>query len=283
MKPEDLLQPFSRPKTPKCTFGCPILDRLLGGGIPCNSITEIVSESGCGKTQISLQLLLTAQLPLSLGGLSASSLYLYSEPPFPLRRLCQLSLSFPALANPLDKILTHPLHSAHHLLDLLPRIDSMLSRPPAASYPIRLVVIDSIAALFRYEFDNKPLELKQRSDTFFKISSKLKEQAYKFGLAVVVINQVVDVVNAAESIRIGNSASLYTSGRNVSAVLGLSWANCVNTRLFMSKHEERVGEDRDGCVLTQKVLSIRVVFSPYLPDSSCQFVIRREGVFGVER
>ncbi|VFQ98047.1 unnamed protein product [Cuscuta campestris] len=283
MKPEDLLQPLVAPRTPKCSLGCPVLDRLLGGGVPCNSITEIVSESGCGKTQISLQLLLTAQLPVSHGGLSASSLYLYSEPPFPLRRLSQLSLSFPSLHNPLDKILTHPLHSAHHLLDLLPRIDWMLSWPRNGDSPIRLVVIDSIGALFRHEFDNKPLELKQRSDIFFKISGKLKEQACRFGLAVVVINQVVDVVNASESIRIGNSASLYTSGRNVSAVLGLSWANCVNTRLFMSKHEERVGEDGDGCVLTQKRRFIRVVFSPYLPDSTCEFVIRREGVFGVER
>ncbi|XP_019177903.1 PREDICTED: DNA repair protein XRCC3 homolog [Ipomoea nil] len=283
MNPEDLLQPLLITQTRKCTLGCPLLDRLLAGGVPCNSVTELVAESGCGKTQISLQLLLTAQLPFSLGGLSASSLYLYSESPFPLRRLRQLSLSFPALQNPLDKILTHPLHSAYHLLDLLPRIDSILSRPPAPHSPIKLLVIDSIAALFRHEFENNLQELKQRSDLFFKISGKLKEQARRFGLAVVVVNQVVDVVSASESVWIRNSPSLYTSGRNVCAVLGLSWSNCVNTRLFLSKHEERVGEDGDGCALTQKRQFIRVVFSPYLPDSSCEFVIRKEGVFGVER
>ncbi|KAK4369020.1 hypothetical protein RND71_012812 [Anisodus tanguticus] len=285
MKPEDLLQQLTSNPTQKCTLGCPILDRVLAGGIPCNSITELVAESGCGKTQISLQLLLSAQLPASLGGLNASSLYLFSESPFPLRRLHQLSSSFPTLHNPSDKILTHPLHSAHHLFDVLSQLDSLLlSRQLTSSPPIKLIVIDSIAALFRYEFENNARDLKQRSGLFFKISSKLKEQARRFGLAVVVINQVVDVMDDSDGLRIGNSACLYTSERKVSAALGLSWANCVNTRLFLSRNEERVAQEvGDDCFTTQTRRFIRVIFAPHLPDSYCEFVITREKVFGLER
>ncbi|OIT19881.1 PREDICTED: DNA repair protein XRCC3 homolog [Nicotiana attenuata] len=282
MKPEDLLQHLSPNPVQKCTLGCPILDRFLGGGIPCNSITELVAESGCGKTQISLQLLLSAQLPTSLGGLSASSLYLFSESPFPLRRLHQLSSSFPTLHNPMDNILTHPLHSAHHLFDVLSQIDSLLLSRPTSFPPIKLIVIDSIAALFRFEFENNARDLKQRSGLFFKISSKLKEQARRFGLAVVVINQVVDVIDDSDSLRIGSSTCLYTSQRKVSAALGLSWANCVNTRLFLSRNEERVA-DEDCFTATRTRRFIRVVFAPHLPDSSCEFVITREKVFGLER
>ena len=28
----------------KCTLGCPVLDGLLGGGLPCGSLTELVGE-----------------------------------------------------------------------------------------------------------------------------------------------------------------------------------------------------------------------------------------------
>ncbi|CAK9169425.1 unnamed protein product [Ilex paraguariensis] len=297
MNPENLLQhPLP---TPKCTTGCPLIDRFLSGGVPTNSITELVSESGCGKTQLCLQLLLAAQLPTTLGGLASSSLYLHSEFPFPFRRLHQLSLSFrsshPSLfasSDPLDRIFVHPLHSAEHLLDVLRRIDRFLEHPPTL-FPLKLIIIDSIAALFRSEFENKPSDLKRRSVLFFKISSKLKLQAKTFGLAVVVTNQVVDFVGSSDGmngLRVGNLGSLYSSGRRVCPALGISWANCVNSRLFLSRNEEVLG-DESGLVETgsgdfvavQTKRHIHVLFAPHLPNSSCEYIIVREGVFGVER
>lgn len=281
MKPENLVE--HSVSSEKCSTGCPILDRTLGGGIPCNSVTEIVSESGCGKTQLCLQLLLSCQLPLSQGGLASSSLYLHSEFPFPIRRLHQLSQPnlYPN-PNPLDNILIRPLHSADHLLDLLTSIDLLLANSPT-QLPIKLIVIDSIAALFRSEFDNTPFDLNRRASLFFKISSKLKTQAKRFGLAVVVTNQVVDLVGS-NGLRVGNLDCFYSSGRPVCPALGLSWANCVNSRLFLSRNEEIVGEHTGSVdfVTTQTKRHLHVVFAPHLPYSSCQFVILREGVFGVD-
>jgi RecA/RadA recombinase len=56
----------------------PRMDAMLGGGIRCGSggITEIAGEAGLGKTQLSLQLALRCQLPLSMGGLQAHSAYI---------------------------------------------------------------------------------------------------------------------------------------------------------------------------------------------------------------
>ncbi|XP_051132681.1 DNA repair protein XRCC3 homolog [Andrographis paniculata] len=277
MKPEDLLHRLSA-QTPKLTVGCPALDRLLGGGIPCESITEIVAESGTGKTQLSLQLLLAVQLPAFGGGLSAASLYLHSEFPFPFRRLHQLSGFYaPNLpTNPLDSIFVQPLHSADHLLDILPRLDNMVPK-----LNIKLIVIDSIAALFRGEFENTPVELKRRSSMFFKISSKLRFYARKFGLAVVLTNQVVDVMDSSDTLKIGNPDSLFSSGRMVCAALGLSWANCVNTRLFMWREAVRAEEEGQNFENVKIKRFIRVVFAPHLPDSSIEFMIKREGVSGV--
>ncbi|XP_021726113.1 DNA repair protein XRCC3 homolog [Chenopodium quinoa] len=302
MKPSILLHPNNQPiTTPKLSLSCPILDRFLSGGIPCKSITEIVAESGSGKTQLCLQLLLSAQLPVTLGGFSASSLYLYTEFPFPDRRLRQLSLSFVDSYNthlgstsydPLDKVLVQAVDDAHHLFDVLLKLDSFLVRRNKTQWPIKLIIIDSIAAVFRSDFDNTPADLKRRLSFFFKIAGKLRALAEKFGLAVVITNQVVDFVGNNEGInglRIGNLACLYTSGRRVCPALGLSWANCVNTRLFISRSEEVVGEgsgfvEEDGkySVNMRNRRHIHVVFAPHLPPSSCEFTIRREGVFGVE-
>jgi DNA-repair protein XRCC3 len=86
-------------RTPKCTCGCPELDALLRGGVPCGAITELCGEHSCSgaahlllhflpasrvwlaageasaaKTQLCLQLLLCAQLPVDQGGLDGSAL-----------------------------------------------------------------------------------------------------------------------------------------------------------------------------------------------------------------
>lgn len=120
---------------------------------------------------------------------------------------------------------------------------------------------------------------------FFKISSKLKAQASKYGVAVVITNQVVDVVDSYDNaFRIGNSECFYSSGRRVCAALGLSWAHCVNIRLFLWREEERLIGDHQlqQTTTTTTRRFIRVVFAPHLPDSCCQFVIKREGVFGID-
>ncbi len=90
----------------KCTMGCPNLDNMMGGGISCGLITELVGadaavcprtsllvstssvslstltcrscastgEATAGKTQTCLQLLLSVQWPTSRGGLEGSAL-----------------------------------------------------------------------------------------------------------------------------------------------------------------------------------------------------------------
>ena len=294
MNPENLLLRL-RDTNQKCSVGCPVIDRCLGGGIPCNSLTEIVGESGCGKTQICLQLVLSAQLPPSHGGLSASSLYIHTEFPFPIRRLKQLSNSFRSLHSQLfssengnrydlcDCVFVERVYSANELLATMSKIEWMLKN---SRTPIKLIVIDSIAALFRSDFDNTPLELKRRSSLFFKISGELKSLANRFGLAVVVTNQVGDLIGVNEGL---NLPSLYSMGRRVCPALGLAWANCVNSRLFLSRDEEivaaeigYVSEDAHVYHRSKTRRRISVVFAPHLPNSSCEYVIKREGVFGVE-
>ena len=41
--------------------GCPIIDKTLDGGIRLGQVTELYGESGCGKTQLCIQMSLEVQ------------------------------------------------------------------------------------------------------------------------------------------------------------------------------------------------------------------------------
>ncbi|XP_008222437.1 PREDICTED: DNA repair protein XRCC3 homolog [Prunus mume] len=243
MTPQNLmLLPLS---TPKLSIGCPILDDCLGGGIPCNSIIEFVGESGFGKTQLCLQLTVRAQLPPSHGGLGGSSVYIFIEFSFPFRRLQQLGnlyhASYPNLIRlePLEDIYVYGVHDAQQLIHVLGDIEAFIAIDHTR-LPVKLIVIDSIATLFRSQYQTTPADLKRRSEMFFNISGTLKGLAHKFGLVVVLTNQVVDFIgphDGVNGVRLGNLESLDISGGRVSPALGLAWAHCIHSRVFLARHE----------------------------------------------
>jgi len=144
----------------KITFGCPILDSKFWEGIPCGMVTEVVGESGVGKTQICLQLSLTVQLPCSLGGLASSSLYISTDCPFPSRRLIQVQELFEQKYsnyiqhNTIDKIYCHRIDSVQEFVALFPRIHSFIASQAIEAMPIRLIIIDNVTSLFRNHFEN---------------------------------------------------------------------------------------------------------------------------------
>ncbi|ONI26997.1 hypothetical protein PRUPE_1G061700 [Prunus persica] len=244
MTPQNLmLLPLS---TPKLSIGCPILDHCLGGGIPCKSITELVGESGSGKTQLCLQLTVRAQLPPSHGGLGGSSVYIFTEFSFPFRRLQQLGnlyhASYPNLIRlePLEDIYVHGVHDAQELIHVLGDIEAFIAIDHTR-LPVKLIVIDSIAALFRSQYQTTPADLKRRSEMFFNISGTLKGLANKFGLALVVTNQVVDFIgphDGVNGVRLGNLESLDTSGRREYP----TFREVVPGRCYPNKHPSRFSE-----------------------------------------
>lgn len=73
------------------TFGCSSLDEITRNGLPIRGITEIVGESGCGKSQLCFQLALNVQLPFAAGGLNKSAVYICTEDAFPSKRLVQIA------------------------------------------------------------------------------------------------------------------------------------------------------------------------------------------------
>ncbi|KAL2041721.1 hypothetical protein N7G274_005505 [Stereocaulon virgatum] len=177
----------------------PTLDEALGGGVPTGYITEITGESGAGKTQLLLTLLLSAQL-LPPHGLARPTLYISTEHPLPTTRLSQLLTTHPLLstasttnranAPSLNRILTlntPDLESQEHILTY--QLPVALSR-----HNIGLIIIDSITANYRAErgSDKTAAALATRSAQLVKLGALLRSLAREHDCAIVVANQVAD-------------------------------------------------------------------------------------------
>jgi DNA repair protein RAD57 len=176
------------------------LDRALGGGIPTGYTTEIVGESGAGKTQFLLTLLLAAQLPPPVG-LGRPSLYISTEAPLSTPRLHHLLSRHPRLSRLpqdhrnalLDGILsaaTPDLESQEHILTYQVPVE-------AARRDVGLLVLDSVAANYRAEYAGTQRgQMAARSADLTRLGMLLRGLATRHGMAVVVANQVADRFDA---------------------------------------------------------------------------------------
>ncbi|XP_034197312.1 DNA repair protein XRCC3 homolog [Prunus dulcis] len=120
--------------------------------------------------------------------------------------------------GPLEGIYVQGVHDTQQLINVLRDIEAFIAIDHTR-LPVKLIVIDSIAALFRSQYERTPTYLKRRSEIFFMISGTLKALASKFGVAVVVTNQVVDFIGPDHGINgemLGNLECLHTSSRRVS-------------------------------------------------------------------
>ncbi|KAL3481894.1 hypothetical protein BJX99DRAFT_243278 [Aspergillus californicus] len=173
----------------------PKLDSLLNGGILTGYLTEITGESGSGKTQFLLNLLLAVQLPPPRGA-GRSAIYISTEAPLATNRLSQLIESHPYLstlsradAPSLQKILSinaMDLESQDHILNY--QLPVAIQR-----YNVGLVVIDSITSNYRAEHTSHDLSgLSTRSGELAKLGQMLRNLAAREDIAIVVANQVSD-------------------------------------------------------------------------------------------
>ncbi|KAL4790043.1 P-loop containing nucleoside triphosphate hydrolase protein [Aspergillus venezuelensis] len=180
-----------------CTISSldPALNDLLNGGVASGYVTEVTGESGCGKTQFLLGLLLAVQLPKPRGA-GKSAIYISTEAPLATNRLSQLIESHPELAGlsrderpSLGKILSinaMDLESQDHILNY--QLPVAIKR-----YDVGLVVIDSVTSNYRAEHTSHDLSgLSTRSGELAKLGQMLRNLAASENIAIVVANQVSD-------------------------------------------------------------------------------------------
>ncbi|KAB8263556.1 P-loop containing nucleoside triphosphate hydrolase protein [Aspergillus pseudonomiae] len=177
------------------------LDELLGGGVPTSYVTEVTGESGSGKTQFLLTLLLAVQLP-SPRGLGKNAVYISTEAPLSTPRLSQLVSSHPYLSTlPRDRAPTLENILSINAMDLESQDHILNYQLPVAiqRYNIGLVVIDSITSNYRAEHTaHNMLGLSTRSGELTKLGQMLRNLAVQEDIAIVVANQVSDRFDAMD-------------------------------------------------------------------------------------
>uniref|UniRef100_A0A8C6DDM3 DNA repair protein XRCC3 n=1 Tax=Moschus moschiferus TaxID=68415 RepID=A0A8C6DDM3_MOSMO len=254
----------------RLSLGCPVLDALLRGGLPLDGITELAGHSSAGKTQLALQLCLAVQLPRRHGGLGAGAVYVCTEDAFPSRRLQQLIAQQQHLRADVPGHVISKIKFGHQIfIEHAANVDTLLQcvseKVPVllARGMARLVVIDSVAAPFRCEFDRAALAL--RAQHLLALGAKLRRLSCAFRSPVLCVNQVTEAVEEQDSV-----AGL----PGVSPALGITWANQLLVRLLADRQRP------EEAPLAPPGRTLRVVFAPHLPPSSCSYTITAEGVRG---
>ncbi|KAF7161610.1 hypothetical protein CNMCM5623_007145 [Aspergillus felis] len=180
----------------------PALDELLNGGLPTGYLTEVTGESGSGKTQFLLSLLLAVQLP-EPRGLGKRAIYISTEAPLATSRLSQLLEYHPYLSTlPKDRAPTLENILSINAMDLESQDHILNYQLPVAitRYDVGLVVIDSITSNYRAEHtSHNVLGLSTRSGELARLGQLMRNLAVAKSIAIVVANQVSDRFDPLES------------------------------------------------------------------------------------
>ncbi|KAG1964256.1 DNA repair protein XRCC3 [Pimephales promelas] len=250
----------------------------MRGGLPLRGITEMAGESAAGKTQFCLQLCLSVQYPEENGGLNSGAVYICTEDSFPIKRLRQLVTQQSRLRPDLPPALIHSRRLTdsiyiEHAADLDALQVCVSQRVPVLLKRglVRLVVVDSVAALFRSEFQAD--EAVQRSRHLLAFSSTLHRLSHAYGAPVVCVNQVTDVMDGPNPGR----CDYGLVGSKVLPALGIAWANQVMVRLMLTRLSGQVKSDNRSCAPRK----LEVIFAPHLPRASVLCGVWEEGVRGI--
>ncbi|XP_022256073.1 DNA repair protein XRCC3-like isoform X1 [Limulus polyphemus] len=257
----------------KLSSGCPMLDQFLRGGLLMRGVTEIAGESASGKTQFCLQLSLQAQLPEYIGGLNAAVAYICTEDSFPSKRLQQL----------IQGIKKNKPHEASKInfsdqiyISQIGDVESMwkcvkVTLPNLLRLKkVKLIIIDSVAALFRCEYDLN--QIAQRAHDLQTLGHLLHKIALDFGAVVICINQVSAVVDQ------GGRSNVQ---EKIVPSLGLAWSNLVTTRVMLSRTSYVYKETTTQLKVYLPVRKLQVLYAPNLPPNHTYFVVTPDCVRGI--
>jgi len=164
----------------------PKLRGKIIGGIESMLITEFYGMFGTAKSQLGFQLAINVQLPKEKGGLEGSAIVLDSEGTFKSSRIKQMC---EARGYNADKILQNiycaKVISTDHLNKLLVKAEQYIREKN-----VKLIVVDSIAALLRKEFHGRD-QLPDRQATLNETLTILQNLADVYNIPIYVTNQVM--------------------------------------------------------------------------------------------
>ncbi|XP_073182596.1 meiotic recombination protein DMC1/LIM15 homolog isoform X1 [Lepidochelys kempii] len=169
------------------TTGSQEFDKLLGGGIESMAITEAFGEFRTGKTQLAHTLCVTTQLPGADRYTGGKIIFIDTENTFRPDRLRDIADRFNVDHDAvLDNVLYARAYTSEHQMELL---DYVAAKFHEEAGIFKLLIIDSIMALFRVDFSGRG-ELAERQQKLAQMLSRLQKISEEYNVAVFVTNQM---------------------------------------------------------------------------------------------
>jgi len=237
----------------KLTTGSSDLDALIGGGIETQNMFEAFGEFGSCKSQLAMQLCVTCQLPVEKGGLAGNAIYIDTEKSFRPERIKQMSEHLGLDSSKvLKNIRVARAYSTDHQILLAESAEKLLKNK---KNNVRLVIVDSLMALFRSEYSGRGTlaERQQKLNIHLRILQRIAEV---YNCAVFITNQVM----ARPDIFFGDPTA---------AVGGHILGHASKFRIYLRKGKagKRIA---------------RLIDSPYLPEGEAVFQVSETGIGNLE-
>lgn len=165
--------------------GSESLDEMLGGGIETQGITEFYGEFRTGKTQISHQISVNAQLLNGEEGEKPHVVYIDTEHTFRPERIEKMTQALDLDTHEaLERIHVARGSTTDHQMLLVEKVTEI-----AEGNEVKLLVVDGLMSNFRTEYVGRGA-LAERQQKLGKHLSDLHDLAEKLNLAVFVTNHV---------------------------------------------------------------------------------------------
>jgi len=230
-------------KIKKIGTGCKAFDKMLGGGFESGSITEIFARWGSGKTQLA-HLMLVRTIAENKNN---KAILIDTEGTFRSERIKDFTESNNLdYEDTLKRIFIGRAFNTDHQILLVDEFEKMLQKDK----DFKILVIDSLTSHFRSEYSGRGT-LATRQQKLNKHLHQILKIADIYNLIVIVTNQV----QSDPAIFYGNPEK--PIGGNI---LGHASTN----RIYM-----RPGQ--------KGTIYAKLVDSPYLPQTDCNFLITKEG------
>ncbi|KAF9559474.1 Meiotic recombination protein dmc1 [Mortierella alpina] len=199
--------------------------------------------------------LLGAQLPTAMGGGNGKAAYIDTEGTFRHERIKAIADRFGIDSEAaLENILVARAYNSEHQMDLITEIAARFAEEKGI---FRLLVIDSIIALFRTDFSGRG-ELSERQQKLNQMLSRLMKIAEEFNVAIYLTNQVQS----------DPGAGMTFVADPKKPVGGHIMAHASTTRLYLRKGR---GEERIA----------KVYDSPDVPEAEAPYAITVGGIVDV--
>ncbi|XP_064108381.1 meiotic recombination protein DMC1/LIM15 homolog [Macrobrachium nipponense] len=237
----------------KVSTGSAELDTLLGGGIESMAITEVFGEFRTGKTQLSHTLCVTAQLPNEAGTYTGGKvIFIDTENTFRPERLRSIADRFNLDQDAvLDNVLYTRAFTSEHQFEILDHVAAQFHEEPGI---FKLLVVDSIMALFRVDFSGRG-ELADRQQKLAQYLSRLQKISEEYNVSVFITNQMTADPGATMSFQADPKKPI---GGHI-----LAHASTTRVALRKGRGETRIAKIYD---------------SPELPENEATFAITAGGI-----